>query len=103
MIARYTPHSQIPKKIKIITDTSDFFRVDYHDVLILDDDPYLIKNSLSEGRFGIDEEPKYWVKKAIDLSNGNAKIIKLVFLEKFKSRVGGMVFNCVRSPKKEAQ
>jgi nucleotide-binding universal stress UspA family protein len=103
MIARYTPHSQIPEKINVITDTSDFFRVDYHNVLILDGHPYLIKNSLREGRFGIDDEPKYWVKRAVDLQNGNAKIIKLVFLEKFKSRVGGMVFNCVRSPKKEAR
>lgn len=74
MIAHYTPHSQIPKKVKLITDTSDFFKVDYHDVLILDDHPYLIKNSLREGRFGIDEEPKYWVKKAVDLANGNARV-----------------------------
>ncbi len=103
MIALRAGPDRIPEKIKIITDTSDFFRVDYGDVVVLEGRPYLIRNYEKEGRFGIDEEPKFWVKRAIDLVDGSVKIMKLVFHEQFQARVGGVVFDCVRSAKKEAR
>jgi hypothetical protein len=92
----------VPQRFKIITDTSDFFRVDYNDVCVLDGVPYLMLNFTREGRFGLDDEPKYWVRKAVDLLNGNRKIIKLVFHEEIEARIGEIVFTCVRSPRKEA-
>ncbi len=100
---RYLDPSKVPAKIRIITDTSDFFKVDYDDVVILDGHPYLVRHNKKEGRFGIDEEPKFWVKSAIDLFDGTKKVMKLVFHERFKARVGGLVFECVRSPAKEAR
>ncbi len=103
MIAHWVGSDRVPKRFKIITDTSDFFKVDYDDVVILDERPYLVRNYEREGRFGIDDEPKFWVKRAIDLTNGRIKILKLVFLERFKARVGDIIFDCVRSPKKEAR
>ena len=102
MIAAYLGSDNVPQRFKIITDTSDFFRVDYNDVVILAGVPYLMRNYTREGRFGLDDEPKYWVRKAIDLKNRKAKILKLVFHEEIDARVGGMVFKCVRSPGKEA-
>ena len=102
MIASFQGSDNVPQRFKIITDTSDFFRVDYNDVVILAGVPYLMRNYTREGRFGLDDEPKYWVRKAIDLKNGEAKIIKLVFHEEINARVGDMVFKCVRSPGKEA-
>lgn len=102
MIARWVEPERVPKRPRIITDTSDFFRVDYDDVVILDNHPYFIRNYEREGRFGIDEEPKFWVRKAIDLADGRTKIIKMVFHEQFKARVGDITFDCIRSPKKEA-
>lgn len=92
----------VPKRFRIHRDTTDFFRVDYNDVAILGNRPYLIKNCEKEGRFGLDDEPKYWVKRAIDLSDGSNKIIKLVFHEEIQAKVGDLVFKCVRSPAKEA-
>ena len=92
----------VPQRFKIITDTSDFFRVDYNDVCMLDGIPYLMLNFTREGRFGLDDEPKYWVRKAVDLLNGSRKIIKLVFHEEIEARIGEIVFKCVRSPRKEA-
>jgi len=92
----------VPKRFKIVTDTSDFFRVDYNDVVILAGKPYLIRKCEREGRFGLDDEPKYWVKRVIDLTDGSTKIIKLVFHEEIEARIGGMVFKCMRSPRKEA-
>lgn len=103
MIAVYLPPDRIPRRIRIITDTSDFFRVDYDDVVVLEATPFLIRNFEREGRFGIDDEPKFWVKRAIDLTNGKVKIIKLVFSERFRARAGDITFDCVRSPKKEAR
>jgi hypothetical protein len=102
-IARYLGPERVPKQLNVIADTSDFYRVDYDDVVILGNRPYLIRNNEREGRFGIDDQQKYWVKRARDLSDGSVKVIKFVFHERFEARVGGIVFDCFRSPKKEAK
>ncbi|MEJ2697847.1 MAG: hypothetical protein P8013_14520 [Candidatus Sulfobium sp.] len=103
MIARWLDPARVPKHPRILFDTSDFFRVDYDDVLVLGSVPYLIRNYEREGRFGIDEEPKFWVRRAMDLTDGKMKIIKFVFREEFKARIGDVVYDCVRSPRKEAR
>jgi len=103
MIARQRGADRVPDRFKIITDTSDFFRVEYNDVVILGDTPYWVKRYEKEGRFGMDDEPKYWVRRAVDLSDGSTKIIKLVFHEEFETRVGNVSIRCYRSPKKEAR
>lgn len=100
---QYADPSRLPKKLRIITDSSDFFRIDYNDILFLGGRPYLIRNYEHEGRFGIEDQPKFWVKRAIDLGTGSLKIIKMVFHEKFPARIGDLVFECFRSPKKEAR
>ncbi|GAB4389388.1 MAG: hypothetical protein Kow0025_14460 [Thermodesulfovibrionales bacterium] len=88
---------------RVYTDTSDFYRIDYGDVVVLGGRPYLILNNEREGRFGIDEQQKFWVKRALDLADGTRKVMKLVFHERFQARVGPLVFDCVRSPAKEAR
>lgn len=103
MIARFAGNGPVPRRINIITDTSDFFRVDYGDVVVLNERPYLMRNYEREGRFGIDEQPKFWVRRALDLSDGSLKVMKMVFHETFSVHVGGIVFDCVRSPRKEAR
>jgi hypothetical protein len=42
---------------------------------------------MREGRFGIDDQPKYWVKKAVELETGELRILKLVFHEEFTTRM----------------
>lgn len=103
LISRRAGPERVPKKLRIIDDTSDFFRVDYDDVVILGERPYLVRNYEKEGRFAIEEQPKFWVRRAIDLLDGKTKIIKMVFHERFKAKVGEISFDCVRSPKKEAR
>ena len=95
--------SRVPKKFRIITDTSEFIRIDYDDIVVLDNSPFLIRHNQKEGRFGLDEQPKFWVKSAIDLSDGSKKIIKLVFHERFQARIGNLLIDCIRSPLKEAR
>jgi hypothetical protein len=102
-VSRCLGPDRVQKRYNIITDTTDFFRVDYDDVVILGNKPYLIRNNEREGRFGIDEQQKFWVKRARDLSDGSVKIIKLVFHERFQAKVGDIVFECFRSPKKEGR
>ena len=103
LIANHLGPDRVPRQLRIIIDTTDFFRVDYDDVVILGRRPFLIRNNEREGRFGIDDEQKFWVKRAIDLMDGTTKILKLTFHERFLARVGELHFECFRSPQKEAR
>lgn len=103
MASRWLPPGQDSTPLRIHRDTTDFFRVEYGDIVDLRGRPYLIRHNAKEGRFGLDDEVKYWVKRAIDLTNGKHKIIKLVFHERFKAHIGGIEFECFRSPRKEAR
>jgi hypothetical protein len=102
MIRRRVPKDRVPKAVRV-KDTSDFFRVDYDDVVVLGGVPYFVRNNEREGRFGLEDEQKFWVKRSIDLLNGEVKILKWVFRETFNARIGTLVFECVRSPQKEAR
>lgn len=102
ILAQLLGPDRVPSRFKIITDTTDFFRVDYNDVVALAGRLYLVQGYTREGRFGLDDEPKYWVRRARDLADGSSKIIKMVFHEWIDARVGDLVFPCLRSPSKEA-
>jgi hypothetical protein len=102
MVRQWLPRDRVPKRIAV-KDTTDFFRVEYDDVVVLDGVPYLVRNNEREGRFGLEDEPKFWVKRAIDLRTGELKVLKWVFKEFFQARIGHLVFECVRSPQKEAR
>ncbi|MGA2400968.1 MAG: hypothetical protein ABSG91_04585 [Syntrophobacteraceae bacterium] len=96
--------SQKPgQRLRVYKDTTDFFRIEYGDIVILDGNPFLIRHNAKEGRFGLDDEEKFWVKRSIDLRTGMTKIIKFVFFEKFNARIGEIEFECFRSPRKEAR
>jgi serine/threonine protein kinase len=71
--------------------------------VVLGGRPYLVRNSIREGRFGLEDEIKHWVKRSIDLASGAMRIIKLVFYERFEATIGGITFECFRSPRKEAR
>jgi hypothetical protein len=103
LAARWMPAGWDNSTLRLHTDTSDFFDIEYGDVVLLNGNPYLVRNSAREGRFGLDEDVKHWVKRAIDLARGEMCIVKLVFYEKFMSSVGGIQFECFRSPRKEAR
>jgi len=102
-VARWASPRPESYRFKIYKDTSDFFRVEYGSVVILNEKPFLIQHNAKEGRFGLDDEEKFWVKRSIDLTDGSRKILKLVFHEKFISTIAGVPFECFRSPRKEAR
>lgn len=103
LIAAREGAEKVPKQFKVISDTSDFFRIEYNDVVVLGNRPFWVKRYEKEGRFGIDDQPKFWVRRAIDLLDGSTKILKLVFHEGFDCKIGNLVIKCFRSPRKEAR
>jgi hypothetical protein len=62
-----------PGKINIFEDTSAFMSINVGDVVRLAGCDYLITGHAREGRFGINEHPKFWVKKVVDLGTGKRK------------------------------
>lgn len=87
----------------IYRDTSDFTKIDYGDVIHVDNRYFLVVGYTQEGRFGIEEQPKQWVPKVYDLESGERKILKLVFHETFSLKFGGLTVTCYRSPEKEGR
>ncbi len=88
---------------KIYGDTSDFSKIDYGDVIHVDNRYFLVVGYTREGRFGIDEQPKQWVPKVYDLESGERKILKLVFHETYSLKLGDLKVKCYRSPEKEGR
>ena len=88
---------------KILTDTSDWMNIIRGDILRLEGRDFLIKGNKHETRFGIGEQPKYWVFSAIELETGRQLIIKMEFDEDFTAHIGVFKIHCYRSPIKEAR
>ena len=102
LLTRLMPSFPLNRCGKIYTDTSEFTKIDYGDVISLNSNNFLVLRDEAERRFGI-EDPKYWVKRCRDLNSGQRRILKLVFYEKFEQKIGPLTINCYRSPKKESR
>ena len=86
---------------RLVTDTTEIFSIDYGDVIQIGKKRYTVTGHERERRFGM-EDPKFWVKRAIDSDTGKKKILKLSFLESFETLFGNVSVRCFRDPKKEA-
>jgi len=102
MASAWLPNLDASHQFQVHTDTTDFFQLEYNDILILGNKPYLIRHNAKEVRWGYEDE-KYWVKRAINLADGSLNIIKLVFHETFMINISDISFECFRSPRKEAR
>lgn len=89
--------------MKIVEDTTEFMDLDPGDVMVLEEIPYLISRNEKEVGFGQDDEPKYWVKRTVNLATGKTTIVKLVFFEEFTQKIGSETVTFYRSPMKEAR
>ena len=63
----------------------------------------MIEGHRYETRFGIEDQPKYWVFGAIDLETTQKVILKTTFHEEFVVHIGVFRIRCYRSPEKEAR
>ena len=87
---------------KVVIDTTDIFNIDYGDVIQIGGKRYAVKGHERERRFGM-EDPKFWVKRVVDLDTGEKKLIKLSFQESFETMFGNAKVRCFRNPEKEAR
>ena len=90
-------------RVELTDDTSIMMNVYRGQVLRLEGREFYILGDVMEPRFGLDDQPKYWVKRAFDLADGSTKILKLVFYEEFTAHVGPIRIRCFRSPQKESR
>ncbi len=103
LLKNHNAMKHLRRQPRIFKDTSDFTRIDYGDIIHVDNRYFLVVGYTKEGRFGIEEQPKQWVPKVYDLESGERKILKLVFHEKFTMALGELQVTCYRRPEKEGQ
>jgi hypothetical protein len=103
LLKSHNAMKSLRRQPRIFRDTSDFTRIDYGDIIHVDNRYFLVVGYTKEGRFGIDEQPKQWVPKVYDLESGERKILKLVFYENFTLSLGPFKVTCYRRPEKEGQ
>ncbi|MEW5735220.1 MAG: serine/threonine protein kinase [Thermodesulfobacteriota bacterium] len=89
--------------LQIFSDTTQFMEIGPGALLEISGRHYYVYGEETEGRFGIDDQPKFWVKRVLDLADGSRKIVKLAFLESFVLNIGDFRITCYRSPAKEAR
>ncbi|MGQ9483455.1 MAG: hypothetical protein ACUVSA_00370 [Desulfosoma sp.] len=102
LIQCHTPFS-VPENIRIHTDTTQFMDIKAGDCIAVQNRLFYVKGEEFEGRFGLDGEPKFWVKRVVDLHDGSVKILKLAFFESFFMHLGEERIRCFRSPHKESR
>lgn len=93
----------IPGPPVVWRDTSNYMSIERGHFIDLAGDLFLIRCNEHEGRFGLDDQPKFWVKRALDLNTGRTYILKLVIQESFKVSVGPREVLCVRNAEKESK
>jgi tRNA A-37 threonylcarbamoyl transferase component Bud32 len=97
--SRFAPRGSL----RVHRNTSEFMEIRPDDVIELEGRFFLVRGEESEGRFGLDGEPKFWVKRVVDLEDGAPRILKLVFHETFIMKLGEQRIRCYRSPRKESR
>lgn len=84
-------------------DTTNYMGIERDHIVNLQGDLFVVRCNEREGRFGLDDQPKFWVKRALALSTGRTYILKLAIQESFKVHVGEVEVLCVRNAEKEAK
>jgi hypothetical protein len=101
--ARSLTDEPLHGRVQVWYDTTSFMSIDRGHIIDLDGELFLVRSNEHEGRFGIDDQPKFWVKHALQLESGRPYILKLVCEEAFKVHVGAREIRCARSAAKEAR
>ena len=91
------------RTVEVLTDTTESMNIHRGHVIALEEKLYAVMGNCYETRFGISDQPKYWVLRSTDLDTGEDKIIKTVFNEEFIVRIGSLRIRCYRSPQKESE
>ncbi|MBD3167224.1 hypothetical protein GF324_11540, partial [bacterium] len=90
------------RRLRLHVSAQDPMDILRGDVFRLAGRDYLIRGNMKEPRFGLEDQIKYWVFRAIDLESGETKILKTVFEEEFNVHISLLKIRCYRSPEKES-
>jgi hypothetical protein len=101
-VERFKPPVSVRTYGTVFTDTTEFMNIGYGDVISVGGRHYLVLGDESERRFGM-EDPKFWVKRCVELESGQYRILKLEFQESFDQHIGPLTITCHRSATKEAR
>ena len=96
-------HRPVRGPLPIIDNAESYTAIQPGMVLRLGAADYYVLGEAKEGRFGIDDQPKLWVKYGIDLADGSRKILKLPFHEQFETHIGPVTVRLRRDPDKESR
>jgi hypothetical protein len=102
LIEHFKPPVSVSTFGTVFTDTTEFMNISYGDVIALGGRNYLVLGDERERRFGM-EDPKFWVKRCVELESGQYRILKLEFQETFDQHIGPLTISCHRSAAKEAR
>ena len=102
LMKRWLPESSMRRFGEVYTDTSEFMKISYGDVILVGGLHYLVLRDEAERKFGI-EDPKFWVKRCRLLEGNEPRILKLVFHESFTQQLGEFRIKSYRSEAKEAR
>lgn len=102
LVERFAPPVSVRTYGSVLTDTTEFMNITYGDVIAVGGKHYLVLGDERERRFGM-EDPKFWVKRCIELESGEYRILKLEFAETFDQHIGPLTIACHRSAAKEAR
>ena len=94
---------KVYSKVEVVEDTTQFMNITRGNVLRLGAREFFVLGDMREPRFGMNDQPKYWVKRVLDLDDDIIRLIKLVFHEEFTAHIGPIRMRCWRSPEKEAR
>jgi len=102
LVERFKPPVSVRTYGTVFTDTTEFMNIGYGDVIKLGGRYYLVLGDERERRFGM-EDPKFWVKRCVEMESGQYRILKLEFQESFDQHIGPLTITCHRSAAKEAR
>jgi hypothetical protein len=102
LVERFKPPVGVSSFGSVFADTSEFMNIGYGDVILVGGRHYLVLGDERERRFGM-EDPKFWVKRCVELESGEYRILKLEFQETFDQHIGPLTIPCRRSAAKEAR
>jgi len=102
LVERFKPPVSVSSFGTVFTDTTEFMSISYGDVIALGGSHFLVLGDERERRFGM-EDPKFWVKRCVELESGQYRILKLEFQETFDQHIGPLTISCHRSAAKEAR
>jgi hypothetical protein len=102
LVERFKPPVSVGTYGTVFTDTTEFMNISYGDVISVGGRHYLVLGDERERRFGM-EDPKFWVKRCVEMESGQYRILKLEFQESFDQHIGPLTITCHRSAAKEAR